>query len=576
MHKNTHTITVHQPTNLADCLRSQRIPVRMSCGGHGSCTSCRVLLDGESVLSCQHHAEPGEYTLEIPLTSAGATDIQMEQASLEDAIPASGDRWRTVTVNVPSAESQPVRSNRERMEDALEGIPLTLAPSVWEHLSSGDVQGDIHLALFDQTALFAAIDTPSLAGYAVAVDVGTTTIAVALVDLSQRAVVDCRGRLNAQYAYAEDLLSRISYCTTRERRLEMRDLVLRGALAPLVWRLLRESGLSAEQVVTTVVSGNAPMIHLLLALDPTGMGGWPFNGVDYAPPARTAAELKLPGRHVEFIPAQSAYFGGDVMSGLAWLDFENAPDGSVMVDLGTNAEMAVKVGDRLLCTAVPAGPSFEGGGLSCGVGAVPGAVDHVWEERDRLAFSTIGDRPAIGLCGSGVVSFVAAAFRAGVLQETGRFSPEHEHVAATDILGRKQLVYQIAKEVYVSEEDISCFLQAKAAVFSGLSTLCEVAGVDVFDAERFYLAGNFGRYVAFDDMVAIGMAPPLAEIQVTVCGNASLKGAVAACLDPTMRERLARLSQRLEFIDLNGQDSFQDEFIDALFLPHLSRDFKVR
>lgn len=572
MKKNVHTITVDQPKNLADHLRSLRMPVKMSCGGHGSCTSCRVILDGEPVLSCQTEVKAGEYSLEVPMTAIESSEIYISLDSFDDASAVKGNRWHSVSVEVPHADSQPNLSNRQRLEGVLEKHSLELSANFWKGLSADQLQGQQDLACFDNRVLY-----PSLrkAGerYAVAVDIGTTTVACGLIHLNEQKVLSCRGRLNAQYGYAEDLIARIAFCVSPARLEEMRNLILRQTLIPLIWNLLRESEVSSERVITTIISGNAPMIHLLLGYDPTGMGGWPFNGVDYAPGPMLASDLKLPGQRVEFIPAQSAYFGGDVLSGLQWLDFENVPDRSLFIDLGTNAEMALKVGDDLLCTAVPAGPAFEGGGLACGVGAVPGAVDRVWEVGDRLEFSTIGDQPPIGFCGSGVVSFVAAAFRAGILKKKGRFNRNHPLVQRTEILGKCQRIYCLAEEVYLSEEDISAFLQAKAAVFSGAATLCQAAGVDVFGVTKLLLAGNFGRSVPARDLVDIGMIPPLGADSINVCGNASLKGAINVCVDPDATVRLERLIARLQFVDLNAQATFQNDFINALFLPHLKHDF---
>jgi uncharacterized 2Fe-2S/4Fe-4S cluster protein (DUF4445 family) len=315
------------------------------------------------------------------------------------------------------------------------------------------------------------------------------------------------------------------------------------------------------------------MIHILLGLDPSGMGGWPFNGVDFAPSPRPAADFRLPGKQLEFIPSQSAYLGGDILSGLAHLDFESLPDNSLFVDLGTNAEMAFKCEGRLLCTAVPAGPSFEGGGFPCGVSAIPGAIDQVWEEGGELRYSTIGDEPAIGLCGSGIISFVAAAYRARILRKKGRYARRHDKIETRELLGQSQRVYAFTENVYLSEDDISNFLQAKAAVFSGIITMAKVAGIDIFGLTQLLLAGNFGKRVRVQDMIDIGLIPPLPSQKVSACGNASLKGAIHYAIDNGAKETIRSLIDKLEWIELNAQESFQNDFINALFIPHLSLEF---
>jgi len=566
-----HEILVEEKVGLADFLRGLNMPLKMSCGGHGSCRTCRVILDGEPVLACQTEVSPGKYDLTIPDSAASSENIQIDLGAVDEGVLCHDPRWRTREVSVPAADDRPGQSNRRRLQDVL-GDESGIDPFFFKGLASDAFQGGMEVGFFDGRACY-PIGEGGRRPFAIAVDIGTTTLAVALIDLNERRVVACRGRLNGQYAYAEDLVARIAFCRTPELLSEMQELVLRRSLAPLLRDLLKDAGVSASDVLTTVVSGNAPMIHLLLGEDPTGMGGWPFNGVDFAPAPRPASVYRLPGRQIEFTPSQSAYLGGDIISGLLLVDFESAPDGALFIDLGTNAEMALKAGGELFCTAVPAGPSFEGGGFPCGISAVPGAIDDVREEGDALNFTTIGEAPAIGLCGSGIISFVAAAFRAGLLRKKGRYARRDPRVQVVELLGERERVTYLTEEIYISETDISNFLQAKAAVFSGIVTLCQVAGVDPFGLEKLQIAGNFGRRIRIQDIMDIGIIPPLPEERIEVVGNTSLKGAIHTALDATAHQRMTDMVSRMKFVELNAEPAFQDEFINALFIPHLKRDW---
>lgn len=576
-----HKIEIETACTLSDHLREQRIPLKMSCGGHGSCRTCRVMLDGEPVLACQTDVQPGTYDITVPESAASSASIQIDLTTLEDGLICQEPRWEIHTVEVPGAEAQPNASNKQRLESVLPN-GITLSPHFFNTLSSESFEGKIDLTCFDNSAHHPISDTvgrsaeaTSPKSYAIAVDIGTTTLAATLIDLSSHALVASQGRLNGQYAYSEDLVARIAFCHTPELLEEMRDLVIKRSLIPLIKGLLKEADVSAKEVLTTILSGNAPMIHILLGLDPTGMGGWPFNGVDYAPAPRPASDHKLPGQTLEFIPAKSAYLGGDIISGLTLIEFDKAPEGTLFVDLGTNAEMALKAGGKLLCTAVPAGPSFEGGGFPCGISAIPGAIDHVWDEDGKLHYTTIGNEPAIGLCGSGIISFVAAAFRARILRKKGRYAKRHEKVEERELVGQLQRVYPITEDIYVSEEDINNFLQAKAAVFSGIITLCKVANIELANIDKLYLAGNFGKRVRTSDLMDIGIIPPIDPDKIDACGNTSLKGAIHATLDKTAKERMNKLITELEFVELNAQPEFQNDFINALFIPHLTLDFKL-
>ncbi len=552
---------------LAEYLRGQNIPLKMSCGGHGSCRTCRVILDGTPVLACQTNVEPGRYDLTVPDSAATSENIQIDMGLVEVELETRHPRLSTMAVDMPTAEARPQRSNRQRLEETLPA-DLPIDPFFFQGLASDEMEGPMELGRFDGRLCFPLLDG-GRRPHAIAVDLGTTTLAAALIDLSSRRIVSSRGRLNGQYAYAEDLVARIAFCRTPELIKEMQELVLRRSMIPLLRTLLKEAGVSSSDVLTTVVSGNAPMIHLMLGEDPTGMGGWPFNGVDFAPGPRPASAYKLPGGQLEFAPSQSAYLGGDIISGLLQVDFEQAQDGTLFIDLGTNAEMALKANGKFYCTAVPAGPSFEGGGFPCGISAIPGAIDQVDDRNGGLEFTTIGGQPAIGLCGSGIISFVAAAFRAGLLKKKGRYARRHPGVEVVELLGEREKLYHLTENVYVSETDISNFLQAKAAVFAGLYTLCRVAGLDAFELNRLMIAGNFGRRIRIEDIMEIGIIPPLPAERVEVVGNTSLNGAIHIAIDATAHSRMASLVSRLNFVELNAEPTFQDDFINALFIPHL-------
>ncbi|MEZ5275962.1 MAG: ASKHA domain-containing protein [Opitutaceae bacterium] len=566
-----HQITIEETTGLATWLRGQNIPLKMSCGGHGSCKTCRVILDGNPVLACQTEVAAGSYDLTVPESAASSGSIQIDLGTIDEVLPCRHPRWTTFGLEVPRAEDHPQRSNRQRLESVLPA-GLRLDPFFFRGLGSGEMEGHLEVGCFDGRICY-PLKEGGRRPFAIAVDLGTTTLAAALIDLTERRIVASLGRLNGQYAYAEDLVARIAFCRSRELIGEMQDLVLGKTMIPLIRELLKGSGVSGEEVLTTVVSGNAPMIHLLLGEDPTGMGGWPFNGVDFAPPPRPATAYRLPGGQLEFTPSQSAYLGGDIISGLLLTDFESAEEGTLFIDLGTNAEMALKANGRLYCTAVPAGPSFEGGGFPCGISAIPGAIDEVSDRDGELTFTTIGGQPAVGICGSGIISYVASAYRAGLLRKKGRYAKRDPRVEVVELLGEQEKVVRLTDEIYVSETDISNFLQAKAAVFAGLFTLCRMAGLDVFELRKICIAGNFGRRIRIHDIMDIGIIPPLPVDRVEVVGNTSLKGAVHTAIDATAQDRMAALVSRLSFVELNAQPTFQDDFINALFIPHLKMEW---
>jgi len=564
-------LTVDQPTNLAKALRGEGLALKMSCGGNGSCKTCRVVLGDDAVLACQTDVAAGCHEIIVSAHALQPDSFQLDMDLVVDlARDGRQPRFQRFEVSVPGPDDQPGASDVDRIRAALGQPGYSFSAEVTSEISRAEIAGGMTVSVWDDCVI--DIGSRATATFAVlAIDIGTTTISCALLDANNGQVLAQAGKANAQYNYAEDLAARISFCNSRERLAEMRSLLLRDCLIPLTKELLIEAGVPARDVLTTVVSGNAPMIHILLGYDPTSMGGYPFNGVDFAPAPKEARKSGLPGKFVEFLPAHSAYFGGDVVSGLWVEQISHAKETTFFLDLGTNAEMALVHDGTCLVTAAPAGPAFEGGGLAWGIGGVEGAIDHIWAAGDRLEFSTIGGAPARGICGSGIISFVAAAFRAHGMSKSGRFR-ERDEIRYIQFGDQRMKAWFLTEEIYVTEEDISKFLQAKAAVFSALHSLCRQAGLQPGDLRQVYIAGNFGRYLKIEDVIEIGLLPDIDPSRVTLCGNTSLAGAAATAFDQSAASAQEDLIGNLQFIDLNGLPTFQDDFIDALFIPHRSKD----
>lgn len=563
------SIDIDKETILADHLRSHRIPIRMSCGGHGSCKSCQVVIDGKATLSCQQKMSPGNYEVEIPLSRLQKQKIQIDKTTFSPLKPYLQKRWQLHTITLPSAEKFPGKSDLYRIQSSL---PEDLQNTQWttqaiQGINSENFEGKIYLETFDQEIISIGKTIPT-SKYSIAVDIGTTTVSAVLIHLETGKIEESQGRLNAQYYYAEDLIARISFCKDKNRLKEMQDYILKETLIPMLTDMLNQKIIQSQNILSICISANAPMSHILLSYDPTGMGGYPFNGIDFSPSNHRASDFGLPGKYLEFCPAQSAYLGGDIISGLQHIDIESQDDKTLFIDLGTNAEMALKYNGEYFCSAAPAGPSFEGGGMSCGISAIPGAIDRVWESENGLMVSTIGNKTVKGLCGSGLISFIAAGFRSRLIRKTGRFARRHPAIKEITILQKKHKVYEFAPEIFISEEDISNFLQAKAAVFSCIVTLCKKAGLPLDEISHLYLAGNFGQHLQIKDVITIGLLPELDRNQIEVIGNTSLKGAYEMALYRNYDLKMKSLIDKITFIDLNSEPDFQDDFINALFLPN--------
>jgi len=392
-------------------------------------------------------------------------------------------------------------------------------------------------------------------GLGAAVDVGTTTVAVLLVDLTSGKIVGRATDFNRQAHYGDDVLTRINLCTGNPAMIaKLQTAVVKETIAPL----LTEAG-ATNRLACITIAGNTTMLHLLAGVDPTPMGTVPFT-----PAFLDHRVIRLPGlgvANVHLLPGMSAYVGADLCAGVlaSGLAYDDGP--SLLVDVGTNGEIVLKSDGLLYGCATAAGPAFEGAGLTSGARAGPGAIERVRFDREPFAVhtKTIGRRKAVGVCGSGYIDLLAEGRRVGLLNERGRF-------ATPDRL-------RLADRVFVTEADIAHLLQAKAAIAAGILTLLHRAGLEPPQVKMLYLAGGFGLHLDVTNAIACGMLPGFVPEQVQVIGNSSLAGAYLALLDNGVLDELRRLARELNVVELNLDPGFETRYIDQLTLPSPSRCF---
>lgn len=376
---------------------------------------------------------------------------------------------------------------------------------------------------------------PESQGIAAAIDIGTTTIAA--VKLTNGKVTARASTFNSQNRYGDNVLSRISHASTAKGLEE-----LRAAVVSDINSLLRQLG-DTEHTAVIAVAGNTVMSCLFHGIDPASIGAAPFTMPCRDFPAINGNALGLISNAMTLtVPPIASYTGGDLTAGLGEISLE---PGEMLVDMGTNCEILLNTGSEILCTAAAAGPAFEGTGISCATRAMPGAIDHI---RKDFSYTVIGSQyPPAGLCGSALVDFLAAAAASNRITKMGRFQPK------TDFM-------EIAPGMNITEKDVEQLLKAKAAVFAGIQTLSQFAGTPI---KHIYLAGGFANFLNTDSAVAIGMLPDTA---FTILGNASLAGAARLACTPQYMEQLSSMAGTPREIHLNDIPSFENNYIDALFL----------
>lgn len=417
---------------------------------------------------------------------------------------------------------------------------------------------------------------------AFAVDIGTTTVVVLLIDLTNGEVLSRAGGFNEQIRFGDNVLTRIDAGRTPEAIATMQQAVVNETITPLLIQACERAGRMPSRIAGGTIAGNTTMLHLLAGVDPTPLGIAPFTARFLAGKSMTAADIHLateglaPNTPLQLLPSIAAYIGADITAGVyaTGMVFDAQP--SLLVDIGTNGEIVLQHRGELTACATAAGPAFEGCGLRCGTRARDGAVSDlsITCEPFDISAQTIGGIPAAratGICGSAYIDFLASARGCGLLGHAGRFISEAwaalpEKFRFTDD-DERAISLAGPGSPRISEVDVAVLLQAKAAIGAGIETLLEVAGIRAEEISRVYLAGGFGMHLSVANAIAIGLLPGFSQEQVRVVGNTSLAGALLALIDRTTLAEMETLREQVEVIELNLADGFEDRYVEHLMLP---------
>ena len=385
----------------------------------------------------------------------------------------------------------------------------------------------------------------------VAMDIGTTTVSAKLIDLDSSAPLDIISELNDQRAFGADVMSRIG--AAREGKTEELFSAINMQAAGILRSFIERRKLSHIDKLT--VSGNTTMLHLFLNVNPGGMGELPFTPAFLEGRELRGEELSLPAGMVTVLPSISAFVGGDISSGLAALDILKMEGPSLLVDIGTNGEMALFNKGSILCCSTAAGPCFEGAEISCGLGGVSGAISRVELSGEgpakTVSIATIGNEAPRGICGSGLIDAVAVMLEQGIVDETG-------------LMENHPSGYTLAPGVSITNKDIRQFQLAKSAILSGIKILCARQGLNLKEIENVFIAGGFGFFINKKNAVAAGLLPAEFLDRITISGNLSLGGAVESLTALDFGSRCREIISACSVIDLSLDPAFMDEFAENM------------
>jgi uncharacterized 2Fe-2S/4Fe-4S cluster protein (DUF4445 family) len=576
------------------------IAIDSTCGGHGTCHKCKVRID--EVTPVTRH---DRRTFSADQLDAGWRLACLVQATRDLAVevPPLTTRPKAATVGVgrqvilrPAVQKRYVelvepsladqRTDLRRLLDAIEDLEpvadLHLLRRLPAILRAADFK--VTAVVVDEDLIDVEPGDTTGERYAIAFDLGTTTVVATLLDLGTGTPVAVASMLNRQQPFGADVISRISATMLDDRALGRMQRAAAETLTQLSEQVCAEGGVAPEHVYEVAIAGNATMTAIALGIDPEPLGVAPFVMSAAQPPTVLAADVGLalhPRARAFFFPALGAYVGGDIVAGMLATGMDRDKRTRLFIDVGTNCEIVLSNGDTVVSTAAPAGPAFEGGAIRCGMRAADGAIEVVRlsDGEDPVQLQVIGDVEPKGLCGSGLVDAVSELVRVGLLDASGRFVPEEAAATiAPDLADRltmidKERVFVLhrttpdadpAESVVLSQRDVRELQFAKAAISTGWSLLLEELGLEPSDIQQVLLAGSFGSYLTPSSAVRIGLVPKLPVLRIVSAGNVAGEGAKMALLSLRERAGAAALLEEVSYVELSDRSEFNDRFVEQL------------
>ena len=404
--------------------------------------------------------------------------------------------------------------------------------------------------------------------YGLAVDLGSTSVVMQLVDCRAGEVLAQESVYNHQIAFGEDILNRIFYSKDQPEKLEEIRKATVDTFTELMEKLHRKTGKDISKCISMVVAGNTTMIHFLLGLDAFCVFSSPYAVRTERPDFYRGKELGIPiCGYVYCYPAKANYLGGDIISGMVALGMHKREDISLFFDVGTNGELVVGNRDFLICGAGAAGPALEGGVVKTGMRAAAGAVEHVKIENGAFHLLVIGDEEPKGICGSGIVDLLSELFLNGWIDLRGVLQPEASHrISWQEDEEQYGVLYGPGLVFYQS--DINEFIRTKAAAYTMMEYILSMTGMELEDVQDFYMAGAFGTHIQKEAAVNIGMYPDVEPERIHIAGNSSLEGARMLLLDKSILKELDRILDLMSYVQFGAVDDVLHRMVAASALPH--------
>jgi uncharacterized 2Fe-2S/4Fe-4S cluster protein (DUF4445 family) len=573
-------------TTVFDAASWNGVAIDSTCGGHGTCKKCKVrVVSGEVEVSeidrrafSQLELDSGwRLACRAPARHDLAIEVPPLQTRPKAALAGVGRhvilrpavQKRYLELSEPTLEDQ--TSDLERVLAAMDDVELRVPLGVVRSLGRTlrEAGWKVTAVFCDDVLIDVEPGDTTARRFAIAFDLGTTTVVATLLDLETGQPAAVRSVLNLQQPFGADVISRISATMMDPGALDRLRERAHETLAQLVAEVCEESTTDISEVYEVVVTGNVTMIQLALGIDPEPLSMAPFTIAARRLPQATAADFGIRVHErapAVLFPALGAYVGPDIVAGVLATGLTLDRRVRLFIDVGTNSEIVLGSSARALACAAPAGPAFEAAQIRCGMRAAEGAIEGVKVVDGELELTVIGDVEPAGLCGSGLVDAVAELVVAGAIDHSGRYVLDGPLSERFGKIGEENVFY-LADEVYLSQRDVRELQFAKASIATGWTILCKDLGIEPEEVSQVLLAGSFGSYLTPGSAVRIGLVPRLPLTRIVSAGNVAGEGAKIAALSVTERAAASAILDEVAYVELSGRADFNDLFVDQLQFP---------
>lgn len=568
--------------SVLEILKAENIFIDAPCNGGGTCGKCKVKFSGENIPLTSEEKEFNLKGYRLACMLKPSKDFKVEVPQIKKA-----EGFTTSEINFDKFDTPVITKSAKEILEPLPNENKTWAQKYeeafgklsFEILQNIKTVNGTYVGIYLDKKLIAIVEENNSDCYAIAVDIGTTTIIASLIDVDKKTIINTQQFINPQLEFGADVLTRISAAITNVANVcKMQNLIIES-IQNAVDKMIDETKINANKIYEIVFSANSVMNHLLLGVNPKSLGVAPYKNVIDSNLSFHSSKLNLKiGAYTKvlILPSISSYIGADVLSGINFVEIEKAKRNTLFIDIGTNTELVLKHEDKFFATSCAAGPALEGMNISCGSRAQKGAVEDISFNitTGEIVLKVIAEDVPKTICGSGILALIREALHTKLIDKRGRLV-SYNSLSNDDV--RKNFLenvndktfIKLAPDVLISQKDIRNVQLSKTAILSGILILLDKFNLSANELDEIIIAGQFGNHLTKSMLLETGFLPTVNSEKITYAKNTSLGGAIASLLDVNKRNNLMKLKNKIEFSDLSLDNDYQKFFIKSSYFPEL-------